>query len=228
MLKAIIRIITVLAIANLLSIIGFVGWLVTSDRLDLPRVERIREIIVETRAEQAAREEEEADVAAAAVITAEEEARAALPPLTAEDKLLQKSELDELNAQQTSRAQRDLADMTASFERILTEIKDERALLASERDDFEQMRTEIAELEGSKQFKKSLAIYQSLPAAKAQALLATLIEGGEFEQAVAYLNAMQTRTAKKIVEKFEDPKLAAELLERLRTRGLQARAPEEP
>ena len=44
----------------------------------------------------------------------------------------------------------------------------------------------------------------------------------------AYLNAMQERTRTKVLDEFikSDPKVATDLLERLRTRGIAARAPE--
>ena len=56
------------------------------------------------------------------------------------------------------------------------------------------------------------------------AALLQIIEQGAPEQATAYLNAMQTRTASKILAQIGDAALAADLLERLRVYGLEARA----
>jgi len=94
----------------------------------------------------------------------------------------------------------------------------------------------IAELEGSEMFKKALATYEGLkPAASASMLLQLMRPGGGTgaldnagaDQAVAYLNAMEDRTRTKIIAEFQkqDPALAAELLERLRTRATLAAGP---
>ncbi|MEC9374314.1 MAG: hypothetical protein VYC34_10740, partial [Planctomycetota bacterium] len=86
----------------------------------------------------------------------------------------------------------------------------------------------IIEQEEDEQFQRTVLLYESLQPQRAQEMMATLIQDGDSDQVVAYLNAMQPRAAKKIIEKFPDPIVAADLLERLRTRGLQAAAPEEP
>jgi len=56
-------IITTLAIADILALAGFVGWLKMSDRLDMDRLEQVRSLFAETRAQQQAREAKEAQEA---------------------------------------------------------------------------------------------------------------------------------------------------------------------
>ena len=89
------------------------------------------------------------------------------------------------------------------------------------------MRQRLTSIEAGEQFKKTVTLYEGLSADKAQAIMETLLNDGKVDQVVSYLNAMQSRAAKKIIEKFDDPTVAADLLERLRTRGIQASAPEE-
>jgi len=88
----------------------------------------------------------------------------------------------------------------------------------------------VAETEGNAQFKKALATLEGLKPDKAKAALQELINGKQVDQAVAYLNAMQERMRTKVIDEFitADPKVATDLLERLRTRGMIARAPEAP
>lgn len=53
-------------------------------------------------------------------------------------------------------------------------------------------------------------------------MLQALIETGKKEQAVAYLNAMSSRNASRVMAEFRarDPMLTADLLERLRVFGI--------
>ena len=59
-------------------------------------------------------------------------------------------------------------------------------------------------------------------------LLQELLDLKQVDQVVSYLNAMQERTRTKIIDEFikSDPKMATDLLERIRTRGMLARGPE--
>ncbi|MEY3022983.1 MAG: hypothetical protein RIS86_2181, partial [Planctomycetota bacterium] len=64
--KTLLRLVLVLAIANLFAFGGFVGWLVGSGRLDAARLERLRAMLAETVAEEnarLAREQEELESA---------------------------------------------------------------------------------------------------------------------------------------------------------------------
>ena len=63
------NIITLVALANLIAIVGFVWWLHFSGRLDMDRVEAVRTMLSETISEQTTREQtEEAQAAQEAVV----------------------------------------------------------------------------------------------------------------------------------------------------------------
>ncbi len=227
MMKSLRTIVTVMAIANLLALLGFVGWLHMTDRLDLERVERVREIFSETRAEQEAREEEERREADRLAREQEEAIRAGMPPLTAEDVLDRRRGQNDVAAQALQRLKREVTDLQRTLRREREALDARIAEFEREKEEFNSMRQRLASIEAGEQFKKTVTLYESLPADKAQALMAELLASGKVEQVVSYLNAMQSRSAKKIVERFEDPSVAADLLERLRTRGLQASVPED-
>ena len=102
--------------------------------------------------------------------------------------------------------------------------------IASEREEFEEERRRWEEATGAdrerktnEQFTQTVIQYESLPAKQGKQVLIELINSGNREQAVAYLDAMKPRATSKILKEFKSPEeiiLAAELLEELRIFGL--------
>jgi hypothetical protein len=219
-------IVSTIALANFLAMLGFVGWLKATDRLNGERIGRIREIFTTTVSAD--------EAAAAALVAAEETAKAQAEaaalegeaPLSATESMSNERVQSEQQRQHVERLRREVEDLQRSLVRERTVLDEEWKKLHGEREAFESMRTRLAEMEGSAQFERALRLYESLQPEQTQALLQQLIDAGETEQVVSYLNAMQTRTASKVLAEFQDPKVAADLLERLRTRGLEARVPE--
>ncbi|MGD9692778.1 MAG: hypothetical protein AB7G17_05740 [Phycisphaerales bacterium] len=220
-------ILSVVAVANLLGFGAFLGWLGATGRLNGERVGEIREMLRETVAEQKAREQKEAEAAEAARLAAEEEARKKEAPLSASESLQIAGQSDELRRQALERMRRESEDLRRTLSRERDEVDKALARLGEERAAFDEMRKRIAEQEGSEQFEKALRLYESLKPDQAKAAMQALIDKGEIEQVVSYLNAMQARSATKVLAEFTDPMVAADLLERLRTRGLEARSAKE-
>lgn len=225
MIRSLWTIITVLAMANLLALAGLAGWLVSSGRLDTERVNEIRDMFSETIEEQENRlaaEQRELDKAAA---EAEAEQRALIPPLTAADRLRTINESEEVARQRMDRLTRDVRDLQRTLDRERAALDERIAEFEEERDQFFLMRSRISEIEGEEQFLKAVAHLQAQKPARARDMLQALMDSGDTDQAVAYLNAMSARQAAKVIGSFEDPAVAADLLERLRTRGTETRAP---
>lgn len=225
MIRGLWTILSVLAIANLLALLAFVGWLVSSERLDLDRFNELRETLSETIPAREARLEEEARDARLEAAEAEEERRALIPPLTAADKLRNNAIAEEVDRQRLERLSREVRDLRRTIDRERSQLDERVELFEAEKADFERMRNRIREIEGEDQFRKAVTNLQAQRPEKARDILQALIDGGEVDQAVAYLNAMGDRQAAKIIGAFEDAALAADLLERLRTRGTETRAP---
>lgn len=231
-------ILSVIAVANVLGLGAFIGWLHATDRIDLDRVRRLREVLTETVAEERARTEAESAEAAAAA-EAERQRRADRePPLRTSDVLdvkLQRGEADRLREE---RRLREAQDLRRTLDRERGLLDQQRAELEADKAAFNAMRREIAELEGSEQFRRTLATYEALKPDAVRTIFLELLkpsaEGRPDEagaaQVVAYLNAMQDRARAKIIDEFVrgEPALAAELLERLRTYGLEPGGPETP
>ena len=225
--KGIGQIVLLLLAAHAISAGAFIGWLVMSDRLDETRARNVVDVFQETVSERDARlASEEADRVAAEEAEAEA-ARRAEPPLRPGQWIEHKLAQEEMGNQRLERLkeeaeaiQRALRSERAQFDRELEAFK-------KERDDFERMRRTIVETEGDEQFKRALDTYASLKAGAARDAMMVLIEANDIEQVVIYLNAMENRTRSKIIAEFhkDSPALAADLLERLRTHGLEARDP---
>lgn len=223
-------IISTLAIANLLAFAGFAGWLKATDRLSGERLEQIRMMFASTVHEEAAQKAEAALQAAAEQAAQDLAKRNATPPLTAEQKMAAAAQESDVATLEDRRIQRDTTNLINTLVKERQQLEAERAEFRAQVAEFNEMRERIATEEGSEQFEKAVILYQSLKAEQARAMMGALIAQGQTEQVVSYLNALPPRNASKILAEFEgdDPALAADLLERLRTRGLELAALPDP
>jgi hypothetical protein len=221
-------ILCVLALANLLALGGFAGWLKSSGRIDMARVRQVRQLFSESVAQQQAREAEAAAKADVDAKAAEEKVKAAQPPIGAADALSLKLEQGKADQERLESLKREVQILQETLKRERNQLEADKAQLAKDRAEFERARQAVAQTEGNTQFKKALATLEGLKPDKAKTTLQQLIETKQVDQVVSYLNAMQERTRTKVLDEFikADPKVATDLLERLRTRGLASRAPE--
>ncbi|MBL8746778.1 MAG: hypothetical protein JNK58_10530 [Phycisphaerae bacterium] len=216
-----------LAVANLLALLGFAVWLNATDRLNPDRLQKIRAILATTIADehahmiQAAAEQERAAAAEA------EAAKIGKPPLTAEQRLDGESAKEEIEAQNSRRVQRETTDLINTLVRERAELDRQRAQFQAQVDAFAAMRARIAEEEGSEQFQKAVQVYQSVKPAEAKNMMSALIASDQIDQVVSYLDALSPRVSSKIITEFEreDPALASDLIERLRSRGTAVASP---
>lgn len=225
-------IISVLALANLLAMGAFIGWLGASGRLSPARIDQVRAVFAPTVAQEQKEQTESEAKAAAEQAEAAEAARVGALPMPADERTGTLEELEAIANMRVARAEGETRRMMDTLALSWEELKRERARFEAERASFEEMRTRLAATEGSEQFAKAVALYESVGPESAQAMLRELISrdgavpGQNTEQAVAYLNAMKQRTAAKVIQLFqdEDPALAADLLDRVRGYGMLTRS----
>jgi flagellar basal body-associated protein FliL len=224
--RSIWSILAILAVAHLLAFAGALAWLVTSGRLDTHRVETIRAMLSETIADEQARLKKEADANEQAKADAAEALAETTLPLGAADRVQVKLELSEIDRQQILRRQREAKDLQINLIRERQVLDQDIAAFNKEKADFEAWRQSLLDIEGTDQFKKTLATYEGLKPKEAKESLASLLAAGQKDQVVTYLSAMDERQRVKIIAEFnkEDPSVAADLLEALRTRGTVRRA----
>lgn len=214
-------VIALLSVMNILAIGGLLGWLKISDRLSKERVESLKKIFVRTVAQ------EQADAAAVVVQAAEEKksadekARMAIPPETAAEKIAAQKQEDEQSLQAIQRKQQELESLRASLMSELAKLEGREKQLAAEKAAFAGERARIADTEGAKHFKDALATLEGQKPKDAKQVLKALIDASQKHQAVSYLAKMEEGKRSKVIAEFvkDDAGLAADLLERLRTRG---------
>lgn len=219
--KTLWSILSVIAMANLLALAGIVGYLKVTDRLDAQRVRELRQLFTETGSQRKAREEEAKSKAESDAAAAKENAKKGTAPVTAGDALDIKVQQSQVDLTRMEALKRDVQVLQETLARGKKALNDERAALDKEKKDFELARDVVRKNEGDVQFKKSLATIEGLKADKAKTALQALIDQKQVDQVVSYLNAMQERARTKVIDEFikSDPKVATDLLERLRTRG---------
>jgi len=224
MLKAFFLAISTLAIAHFIALVGFAVWLHQGDRLNAERIERVRGIFAQTITAEDAAVEKQARLVAQEQEHAQAAAIEANPPVPTATRMSLIGDLDDLNLVTIERLRKESEDLRATIARERTQIEDARQKLADEREEFLRLREQIRESEGSEQFKKALQRYEGLKPDVARGVFQALIDEGETDQVVAYLNAMEARSSSKIISGFP-PDVAADLLERIRQRGVET-APE--
>ncbi len=221
------NVLSILAVAHLLALLGFVGFLAGSDRLNEERIETIRDLLAVTvSAETAAREE--------AARLAEQEAQRAeadRPPQGnpgSEVRLQQTANSEALLQEQTLRSLQNAANIETYLNNLRAEIEQKAKDLEEARAAF---RAEVArqqELQADEQFAKVLETFKGLPAEQQKAHIDELLSRGNEDFALDLLNALDKRTAQKLFGEYQTPEeitLAADLLTRLKERGVSADIP---
>ncbi len=220
--KFIWNILSIVAVANLLALLALVGWLAASDRLDMDRMRSVRAALATTLTDDRTRLEAEKKTAEAGAKAAIQKAALGAPPVTAAERLNLKLEQGRADVQRAERVRKEIEDLRRALllerERLDRDIASFRAEKAS----FEDQRARLAGGIGDEQFQKTLTTLEGLKPDKAKAALQPLLDEGAIDQVVAYLDGMQDRTRTKVIDEFikGDAKLASDLLQRLRTRGV--------
>lgn len=220
--KTIWTILATIAVANVLAFGGLLVWLQSTDRLSRERVRLVRETFAQTvtAEQQAMAAKKSADETAKSEAAAAE--KLAQPPKTAAETIAEHQRDDEQKLQAIQRKQQELENLRSSLMTQLGKLEDREKQLAADREAFNQERKRIAETEGAQQFKEALATLEGQKAKDAKEMLKAMIDAKQGEQAVSYLAKMDESKRAKVMAEFakQDAALAADLLERLRTRGL--------
>jgi hypothetical protein len=185
--KALMNGLIVIAIANLIAIAAFIGWLATNDRLDMDRVRKLRQMVSQTITDEKAKAAADAAAVAVAKSTAEQAAKAAQVPLTASEQLSARLEATELDKERLARLKREVENLQRRLAEQNTLVAQGRAALESDRKKFQQMTVDELEKTKSEQFQKALGVLSSLKPAAAKTMLTRMLEGAadDFSQPAA-------------------------------------------
>jgi hypothetical protein len=220
--KTLWSIVTVMAVANLLALGGFVGWLGGTGRIDESRLRELRELFAPTVADAAA-------ARAAAELEAGQEAdqarrqeRLTNPPLTASAILASREIAADAAAQEVLRVRQEVRERQAELQLEAERLSEERAAFIAERDAWQSRRDAERQRVAGEQFTQLVALFSTLKPREARDLILEMEARGERADVVRLLDALEVRAAAKIVSELRTPeqrRLASELLARLRDLG---------
>lgn len=207
----------IISVANLLAIIGFVGFLAGTDRLNRARIDEVRGILAPTITEVAQLEEEEnADSEAD---TDEPDVDVANEGVESRNKLIRTTE--EILREKNIRAQQDLENMKRYVDRRLQDIESAQTKLDEERQEFDAEVKRVQALRADEQFQKVVNTFKGIGAEQQKALLDQYLAQGKDELALDILDALDKRTMQKLFKTYDagpDVATATDLLERLKNR----------
>lgn len=236
---------SVLAIINLLGILGAAGWLVATKRLNKDRLDAVREILHEPISADDTSDGEDAEAQPkletedGIPVDGTADPLPDNPPLPAEQLVSLQQEFDQAAEFRAQRFEREGTVLTQTSTLVFRQLDRERKEFEDERDRFEQRQAGIAAMRGNEQFQAALSVLSAVKPADAQSMLQEIIDGragalsvddpadlSGMDRAVAYLDELDERIRGKVMAEFvkESPTVAADLLERLRTYGLMAEA----
>lgn len=218
--KKLIKAVVIVAILNLLAVLGAVGWLASSGRVSKDRILEATTLFGEDPVARA--ERLEAERLAALPVEVEE---------TVDDGDIRDTdqrnqarvEITQIDRERLERLQREVRDLQGQLRQQRLMLQRERAEFNEEKSEFEGMRQRLAELEGGKAFKSALGVLAGMKPADIKPVLTTMMGNGQNEEVIAYLAAFDERLRAKVVTEFVkggENDVAANLLESLRTRGL--------
>ena len=229
--KTMARAIGLLCVLHVLALLGGVGWLAATGRLSEERINKTAELFRPTVAEAKKQREaekvqedaeqhaERAERAAGADTGTDGDASA---PQTAAEALADQRQRNELTLRRIERARAEVQRLRDQLQAGQQRLEQQQEDLAEKRKAFDQRLKQVEQKKNEEGFQRAVRLYESLPEDQVKNMFMSMIDEGNTEQVVAYLEAMQTRTAGKVLEAFQTPEeitQAVELTERLRQRG---------
>ena len=178
-------IVSVIALANILAIGGFIGWLHSSGRLNTERARAVREIFTVTIAEEDAKKKEAEAAAQAEKKAAEEAAKLEKPPMTAAEQLAARLDASEVDRQRMERLRREVADLQSSLVREREKLTQDQSAFRAEVAAWQAQREQLEARTRTDQFRRAVALLGSLKSGEATTLLREIIRTGSMPGAPA-------------------------------------------
>ncbi len=216
-------IVSFLAVAHLLAMAMFAGWLWQSNRLNFERINEIREMFTMTVDEAAVAREaerEERELALQAAIAEQRRVTPPIPSAAGVHRLAAHEEMEHRARRSIEQEKHILREQIIAAQRRLD---DREAQFRNEQEQWELHIRAEQERRADEQFEKTVRQYESVRPRQGKDMLLELIANGQMHQAVAYLDAMNARSASRILGEFkteDEIRLATELLEQLRRFGI--------
>ncbi len=225
--KTMLKLITVLALANLLAGVGFIGWLYSSGRVDVDRLERVRDLFKPTIAQEKSEQDKADELEAKNGLDAAEIARLRELPMSSGELISSSHRFTDratLAMRTLDEQQRRMQDDLRTRENSVT---DRESALARRQKEWEASIAAELERETAEQFRKAVRLLEAAPAKQAREWILELVNTDRAPKAVEYLDAMNPAKSAGILKALKgegESKVATDLLERLRMLGLESEA----
>jgi hypothetical protein len=229
--KTMLKLLIVLAVANLLAVAGFVGWLFASGRVDGERLSRARDIFRPTIAEEKAALAEAELSAAEAERLAADDLRIRGLPLASSEEIAEEERFREralLAMRSLEEQHQRMQDDLSSRESAVTE---REQALAERQSDWERSIADAKGRQTNAQFRKAVRLLEAAPPKQGREWIHELLRTGQEDLAVAYLDAMNPAKSANLLKAFKaegDAAVATDLLNRLQKLGLGRETGSEP
>lgn len=216
--KKILQVLSMVLAINFLAVLGGVGWLCQSGHLDRSKAQAVKELLFPTTATTAPTTEPATTAPAPQPLVNLDEllARHAGKRAGEQVEVIQQS-FDEQSAQ-LDRRKRELDALAEQVAREQKRLADAGTSLEKARKEMNEREKQAEKLAGDTGFQDTLKLYNSMPAAQVKKIFMSLPLG----TVVNYLEAMQPRTAAKIIKEFktkEESDLIQQVLEKMRQGG---------
>ncbi|MEM9373778.1 MAG: hypothetical protein AAGA55_09055, partial [Planctomycetota bacterium] len=218
--KNIVRAVLIVAVLNLLGVLGAVGWLVSSGRVTKDRLTEATALIAEDPAERDARLEAERLAAEPPPV---DDSVAEGDLSDTQQRIETRVEMTMVDRERLERLRREVRDLQSQLRLERQLLERDREAFAAEQADFASLRQRLTEIEGAESFASALSAMSQMKAPDIKPVLTQLMDEGKSEEVISYLAAFEDRLRSKVVTEFVkagEVEVAAGLLESLRTRGL--------
>src|SRR5450432_2553948 len=203
--KKLVYVLTITLALNFLALAGGVGWLYKQGQLNREKVMAIKEIIFPKMSE----------VPTTQPIMRLEELLAKATGRSASEQVEFIQHAFDTQMAVLDRRQRELLDLQRQVDLSKLQMSKDRGSLALEKQSLDKQQQEATRLANDKGFQDSLLLYNTMPAKQVK----TVFMGLDDQTVMNYLEAMQPRSAAKIIKEFKSPEeteRVQKILERMR------------
>jgi hypothetical protein len=229
--RALWNFVSFLAVVNLLALLIVLAWMWQSGRMTRERLHDIRDVLSMPERQASAAAARTVSEAESQRLREVEERRRAHPPSDSATQVQQIAFVQQQRDQAARRLDDERRMLAAQLQQATARMEANIAAFEQRRSSFHSSQQNDRQRKIDEQFLQAVKQLEQLPAKQAKGVLEQLLADKNVDQAVAYLDAMSPRAAAKVLREFKsgpDLVLATELLERLRTFGVDARDDHSP
>ena len=215
----------IMAVANLIAILGFIGFLKFSDRLNRDRLHAIRTILATTITQEHQQTEADEKALAAQAASAQKQAETDRANAGAETRNQHFRTIEQGQQEIVDRARGDQQAILQLLDARLAEVERREAELAQREKDVADFIERDRNLAKEAQFQKTVSLLAALKPDDLKAKIDVYLTQERYDFVVDLLQALPARSASKLLSLYAsdtENRVAANLLLRLKDRGTGA------